>query len=669
MQARRARRHLQDFAALPTTCPNCPDHPEMPLAASFFSWKLQKLSTALRARGVEEVPKKQRSAAQMLQKLCFAASHACPTCSAGISKQDNEVISTAATGSLIRTDLHAAGPAGVAHQSVMDLTLSLAQHIYRLHHLLTRQHASGKLVRDAAASRCPSSTKKTLSAKGPSGGATKGVGYGGGRSDPGQAGMTKKAASEAQKRQDEADAAMTHLLSEITVCLSTNSGQALPHALCVMSQQLMLAAALRRLLQNDSLLDIGSRRSLYLELVQLLKHLGTRSELLPVLLRPADFDEAQAVAEGPGDSATKAIEEGSAPCCMDALGNLDKQCAVFQRSAEAMAESADDEDMDALAIALEIASAYEQLQESCATLKRASGTSENPGSSIPGQIEPQSRFLGLSTSSGEGKARNAAEAQRSIESRYVEVMTPLRFRDHALIQGNDFYFRKAVGSSKPSGKAWLRRVVQEQSSLATSLPVAWSSSIFLAVDTGNLSALRALILGPDHTPYATGAFIFDIFLPPEYPNKPPTVYFLTTGGGAWRASPNLYNCGKVCLSLLGTWSGPGWTPGSSTILQVLVSIQSMIFVNDTYFNEPGYDRNRNTSAGQSASAAYNLTTARGTLQHAVLGALRNPAPAFADVIREHFRMKKQAVTDACHQWLGKYDATTKAIQAELDKLT
>lgn len=24
------------------------------------------------------------------------------------------------------------------------------------------------------------------------------------------------------------------------------------------------------------------------------------------------------------------------------------------------------------------------------------------------------------------------------------------------------------------------------------------------------------------------------------------VQFLTTGGGTWRASPNLYNCGKVC---------------------------------------------------------------------------------------------------------------------------
>jgi hypothetical protein len=29
----------------------------------------------------------------------------------------------------------------------------------------------------------------------------------------------------------------------------------------------------------------------------------------------------------------------------------------------------------------------------------------------------------------------------------------------------------------------------------------------------------------------------------------------------------------VCLSLLGTWSGPGWVPGTSTLSQVLLSIQ------------------------------------------------------------------------------------------------
>ena len=37
-----------------------------------------------------------------------------------------------------------------------------------------------------------------------------------------------------------------------------------------------------------------------------------------------------------------------------------------------------------------------------------------------------------------------------------------------------------------------------------------------------------------------------------------------------RFNPNLYNCGKVCLSLLGTWSGgrgEGWDAHSSSALQ------------------------------------------------------------------------------------------------------
>jgi len=77
-----------------------------------------------------------------------------------------------------------------------------------------------------------------------------------------------------------------------------------------------------------------------------------------------------------------------------------------------------------------------------------------------------------------------------------------------------------------------------------------------------------LIIGPADTPYANGCFLFDIFLPTNYPSAPPTVHFLTTGGGRIRFNPNLYECGKVCLSLLGTWSGPSWDPTHSTLLQV-----------------------------------------------------------------------------------------------------
>jgi len=66
---------------------------------------------------------------------------------------------------------------------------------------------------------------------------------------------------------------------------------------------------------------------------------------------------------------------------------------------------------------------------------------------------------------------------------------------------------------------------------------------------------KIMIAGPEGTPYAGGLFEFDCFIPMEYPNFPPHMHLRTTGGGSVRFNPNLYNCGKVCLSLLGTWPG------------------------------------------------------------------------------------------------------------------
>lgn len=67
--------------------------------------------------------------------------------------------------------------------------------------------------------------------------------------------------------------------------------------------------------------------------------------------------------------------------------------------------------------------------------------------------------------------------------------------------------------------------------------------------------MKALIIGPDNTPYENGCFIFDILLGPAYNQSPPQVKIVTTLGGKYRLNPNLYAEGKVCLSLLGTWSG------------------------------------------------------------------------------------------------------------------
>jgi hypothetical protein len=117
-------------------------------------------------------------------------------------------------------------------------------------------------------------------------------------------------------------------------------------------------------------------------------------------------------------------------------------------------------------------------------------------------------------------------------------------------------------------------------------------------------------------------------------------------------SPNLYSDGKVCLSLLGTWAGPGWQPGKSTVLQVLLSIQAMILgVEEPYGNEPGWGGNfLSTPAGRAASADYNRTQRWNTLRHAVLEALHAPTPGFEDAIKLHFSVKAEEVKAQAKTW-------------------
>ena len=90
--------------------------------------------------------------------------------------------------------------------------------------------------------------------------------------------------------------------------------------------------------------------------------------------------------------------------------------------------------------------------------------------------------------------------------------------------------------------------------------------------------LRVMITGPVDTPYEHGLFVFDVRLPPDYPASPPVFFYLSQCSG--RLNPNLYDDGKVCVSLLGTWSGRGsevWT-SKSNVLQVLVSIQGIYVI-------------------------------------------------------------------------------------------
>jgi hypothetical protein len=122
---------------------------------------------------------------------------------------------------------------------------------------------------------------------------------------------------------------------------------------------------------------------------------------------------------------------------------------------------------------------------------------------------------------------------------------------------------------------------------------------------------------------------------------------MTTNGGKYRFNPNLYADGKVCLSLLGTWSGPGWVAGKSTLLQVLISIQSMILCEEPYLNEPAWAN----SSGSQQSRAYSANVRRMVVKTAMLGNLKNSPEPFGDVIRTHFRIKAKSITTQLDEWL------------------
>lgn len=95
---------------------------------------------------------------------------------------------------------------------------------------------------------------------------------------------------------------------------------------------------------------------------------------------------------------------------------------------------------------------------------------------------------------------------------------------------------------------------------------------------------------------------------------------------------NLYQNGKVCLSLLGTWNGEPWDPAHSNLSQLLLSILAFIFTTEPLRNEPGLESSHEKSVN-----FFNAYIRLETLETAMLNMLAKPPTEFTDVIRRHFK--------------------------------
>ncbi|KAK7319142.1 hypothetical protein RJT34_03860 [Clitoria ternatea] len=257
----------------------------------------------------------------------------------------------------------------------------------------------------------------------------------------------------------------------------------------------------------------------------------------------------------------------------------------------------------------------------------SSGCKHAAGSS---QIEPRSK----------GKVDEAEDAAMQKFRQFKQFDTVDSFPDH------HYESDKAGISDGQKPKNWAKKIQVEWKILEENLP----ESIFVRVSESKMELLRAVIIGPQGTPYHDGLFFFDCFFPSNYPDVPPQVHYHS---GGLRLNPNLYNCGKVCLSLLGTWHGrnkkENWIKGESTMLQVLVSIQALILNEKPFFNEPGYASSYPGLEGQRRSKEYNDNTFILSLK-TMMYTLRKPPKHFEDFVSGHFRTRARDILTACKSY-------------------
>ena len=94
----------------------------------------------------------------------------------------------------------------------------------------------------------------------------------------------------------------------------------------------------------------------------------------------------------------------------------------------------------------------------------------------------------------------------------------------------------------------MRRIRKEHSILSSSLP----EGVYVRSWASRLDLFRVIIIGPPDTPYEFAPFMIDFQLPSDFPNKPPKAFFHAWHSGTSAINPNLYQDGKICLSLLNT---------------------------------------------------------------------------------------------------------------------
>ncbi|KAF1958938.1 hypothetical protein CC80DRAFT_468788 [Byssothecium circinans] len=184
-----------------------------------------------------------------------------------------------------------------------------------------------------------------------------------------------------------------------------------------------------------------------------------------------------------------------------------------------------------------------------------------------------------------------------------ENQNPTLATDYGIMEVSDdqiyptYYYYKKAKALRESPFGRIKSLITEITTLKTGL----SSGIYVKHGSSRLDVMKFIIVGPE----------------------------------------------VVCLSLLGTFDGEQWRPGQSTILQVLISIQAMIFCEDPANNiRPTTGENdvwfKNMSFNQSIHGH--------TIKLGMLDWMRKPPRLWKDVVDLHFKRNGNKILQTVEKW-------------------
>jgi hypothetical protein len=265
-------------------------------------------------------------------------------------------------------------------------------------------------------------------------------------------------------------------------------------------QMSVLSTAMEELLRNDSISDCSDRAVLYASFLSAVEGIGLHPGLSEFYTMPRETveytDGLEKLMLGEGNIVKTPGGENGMPL-LDIMDHLAKSAERFYKTANHVSglNIADTNVINSINLCRSILSIRELLRR----------TSQSHS------IEPQT----------------SKETYSSLCSKLAYDEFPFDFA---------FHFTTVSMAPTPTNPKRTLTLAKELSTMATSLP----PGIFIRSQQNRPDCIKALIAGPEGTPYYHGLFEFDIFATPNYPAEAPKVHFLTTAGGRVRFNPNLY---------------------------------------------------------------------------------------------------------------------------------